>query len=86
MGEVWFYHLTEMRLEAVLPPLIARARGQGWRVEIRGRDAARMAALDAALWMGPEEGFMPHGMQGGPHDALQPVLLTTGPVAAGSPV
>ncbi len=83
MAEVWFYQLKQDPLEAVLPPLLARARGQGWRVEIRGRDRARMEALDAALWLGPEEGFLPHGLQGGPHDGLQPVLLTTAPAGAG---
>jgi DNA polymerase-3 subunit chi len=81
MGEVFFYHLTESPLEAVLPILLSRARGQGWRVELRGRDARRMAALDLALWRG--EGFLAHGLQGGPHDGLQPVLLTTSAAAAG---
>jgi DNA polymerase-3 subunit chi len=33
--------------------------------------------LDDKLWLGPEEGFLPHGRAGGPHDADQPVLLTT---------
>jgi DNA polymerase-3 subunit chi len=35
-----------------------------------------MESLDLALWA---EGFRPHGLAGGPHDDLQPVLLTTGP-------
>lgn len=81
MGDVFFYHLTERPLEAVLPPLLSRAVGQGWRVELRGRDAARMAALDLALWRG--EGFLPHGLAGGPHDGLQPVLLTHAPAGPG---
>ena len=29
----------------------------------------------------PEEEFLPHGLAGGTHDAMQPVLLTTGPAA-----
>jgi DNA polymerase-3 subunit chi len=81
LGDVFFYHLTERKLDAVLPPLLARSLAQGWRVELRGRDAARMAALDIALWRG--EGFVPHGVAGGPHDGLQPVLLTTAPAGAG---
>ena len=79
MGEAWFYHLTRRPAEAVLPPLLARAVAQGWRTIVRGTDPDRMAALDAALWDG--DGFMPHGLAGGPHDARQPVLLTTGPEA-----
>ncbi len=82
MPEVWFYHLTRRPLEAVLPDLLARSIGRGWRVEVRGREAARMEWLDQRLWLGSDEGFLPHGLAGGPHDALQPVLLTTVPGAA----
>ena len=76
MGEVYFYHLTDTPLERTLPPLLTRSLANGWRVELRGSDPHRMDLLDQALWLGPEEGFLPHGLQGGPHDALQPVLLT----------
>ena len=78
MGAVFFYHLTRRPLEAVLPELLARSRGRGWRVIVRGRDAARLDGLDQQLWMGPEEQFLAHGQAGGVHDARQPVLLTTG--------
>lgn len=78
MGEVWFYHLTDTPLEATLPPLIERALGAGWRVAVRGTDPARMVWLDERLWLGPKEGFLPHGIAGGEFDADQPVLLTTG--------
>ncbi|RMD93106.1 MAG: DNA polymerase III subunit chi [Alphaproteobacteria bacterium] len=76
MGEVYFYHLTRSPLEAVLPMLLEKALAQGWRVAVRGTDPARMAWLDERLWLGPEEGFLPHGLAGGAHDAAQPVLLT----------
>ena len=78
MGAAYFYHLTQRPLEATLPMLLEKARAAGWRVAVRGRDAARMDRLDARLWLGPEDAFLPHGRAGGPHDALQPVLLTTG--------
>jgi DNA polymerase-3 subunit chi len=81
MGEVWFYHLTRTPLDDFLPTLLQRSVGQGWRVEVRGRDRDRMAWLDTALWVAGKEAFLPHGLAGGPHDAWQPVLLTTGPVA-----
>lgn len=55
--------------------LIGKARGAGWRVLVRGEDAALLERLDALLWQGPEDGFVPHGLAGGPHDADQPVLL-----------
>lgn len=78
MGAVYFYHLRQQPLEATLPALLGKALQAGWRVAIRGRDTVRLAALDEHLWLGPEDGFLPHGLAGGPQDADQPVLLTTG--------
>ncbi|WP_322865604.1 DNA polymerase III subunit chi [Aquicoccus sp. G2-2] len=77
MSEVFFYHLTQRPLEAVLPVLLERSIGRGANVLVRGRDPARMDWLDQALWLGPEDRFLPHGLAGGPDDARQPVLLTT---------
>lgn len=74
MGNAVFYHLTRSTPETLVPSLIAKSRQAGWRVELRGTHADRMARLDELLWQG--EGFLPHGLAGGPHDALQPVLLT----------
>lgn len=85
MGEAYFYHLTRRPLEATLPALLTRARQAGWRVEVRGRDAARMTWLDEQLWLEPKDSFLPHGIAGGPHDADQPILLTTGTGAANDP-
>jgi len=79
MGAAYFYHLTQRPLEVTLPLLLGKALQAGWRVAVRGRDPARMDWLDQKLWLGPEDGFLPHGLAGGPHDADQPVLLTTGP-------
>ena len=76
MGSAYFYHLTRQPLEATLPMLLGKARQAGWRVAVRARDAARLSWLDERLWLGREEGFLPHGLAGGPHDALQPILLT----------
>lgn len=78
MGAVFFYHLTQRPLEATLPMLLDKARNAGWRVAVRSSETARLDWLDQKLWLGPEEAFLPHGIAGGPHDALQPILLTTG--------
>ena len=75
MGAAFFYHLTDSPLEATLPMLVSKARGAGWRVLVRGTDAALLKRLDEVLWQGPEDGFNPHGIAGGPNDADQPVLL-----------
>ena len=46
------------------------------------RDADDIFRLTCAgverLWAEGDESFLPHGRAGGPHDALQPILLTTG--------
>jgi DNA polymerase III subunit chi len=85
VGAAYFYHLTQKPLEATLPMLLGKALGAGWRVAVRGTDADRMDWLDQKLWLGPEDGFLPHGLAGGAHDADQPVLLTVAPEAANNP-
>ena len=77
MGNAFFYHLTRHPVEVTLPLLLGKALGAGWRVAVRGTSEPRMDWLNEKLWLGPEEGFLPHGRAGGPHDADQPVLLTT---------
>ena len=85
MGNALFYHLTRSPAESLLPTLIGKSLAAGWHVELRGTDPARMERLDLHLWQG--DGFLPHGLAGGPHDARQPVLLTVaGQAVAGQAV
>ncbi|WP_347266128.1 DNA polymerase III subunit chi [Paracoccus sp. (in: a-proteobacteria)] len=85
MGAALFYHLTRSGPAQLLPMLIGKSLQSGWRVELRGRDRARRQDLDDSLWLG--EGFVPHGLAGGAHDARQPVLLTLeGEAAANDPL
>ncbi|MDO6727450.1 DNA polymerase III subunit chi [Cognatishimia sp. 1_MG-2023] len=76
MGAAFFYHLTQNPLEDTLPLLLEKATGAGWKIAVRGVEAARMDWLDQRLWQGAEDSFLPHGQAGGEHDALQPILLT----------
>lgn len=85
MGAAYFYHLTRRPLVDTLIMLLAKSRENGWRVAVRGTDADGLAALDAALWQGPDDGFLAHGMAGGPQDADQPILLTTQASAPNEP-
>ncbi|MCC6006156.1 MAG: DNA polymerase III subunit chi [Rhodobacteraceae bacterium] len=86
MAEAHFYHLTRDPLERVLPVLLVRGRERGWRICIRWADEAAMHAMDARLWAEPEDGFLPHGLDGTPEAPRQPVLLTLteGPAANGA--
>lgn len=81
MGVVMFYHLTRSAPEETLSGLLPRALAQGWRVMVRGTDRATLERLDTRLWVDEGQPFLPHGLDGGPHDADQPVLLGTGSIA-----
>lgn len=85
MGAAYFYHLTRRPLPQTLRALLGKAQEQGWRVAVRGRSAALLDDLDAALWLGAPADFLPHGRAGGPHDAAQPILLTTDAAAPNDP-
>lgn len=76
MGAAYFYHLTRNPLDVTLGTLVEKSLSAGWRVEVRGRSEATLKGLDASLWS--RDGFLPHGLAGGPHDADQPVLLGAG--------
>jgi len=41
--------------------------------------------LDEKLWAGHETDFLPHGLAGGAHDVLQPILLTGTKEASNEP-
>ncbi len=77
MGRALFYHLTAAPLEDTLLILLGKSLEAGLQVDVRGTDQDALARLDERLWLGPEESFLPHGLAGGPHDARQPILLTT---------
>ncbi len=84
MATAVFYHLIRAGLEETVAMILGRALGQGWRVMVRAPDAGLLESLDARLWLGPEESFLPHGLAGGPQDELQPVLLGQGAIANGA--
>jgi DNA polymerase-3 subunit chi len=84
LGLVLFYQLTASTPDALARTLLPRALAQGWRVMVRGTDRAALERLDQLLWTVPEESFLPHGQEGGPHDADQPVLLGVGAVTNGA--
>lgn len=79
-----FYHLMRAGLDETVLTTVTRAQGAGWRVMIRAPDMGLLQHLDAKLWLGPEAGFLAHGLAGGPHDTDQPVLLGQGATTNGA--
>ena len=77
MAEVLFYHLTQTPLERTLPELLEKSLQRGWRVLVKGGDAARLEFLDTALWTYRDVSFLPHGTEGDAA-AQQPIYLTAG--------
>jgi DNA polymerase-3 subunit chi len=77
--EVWFYHLERSSLEQVLPELLERTLGRGWRARVRSGDPGRIEALDNWLWTWRDDSFLPHGLAGEPFADRQPILLGDGP-------
>lgn len=79
MSGAYFYHLTRQPLEVTLTMLLGKAHAAGWPTLVRGTNRARLEWLDEKLWLGQDDGFLPHGLEGGPHDSLQPILLSDKP-------
>jgi DNA polymerase-3 subunit chi len=78
MAEVLFYHLTESTLEEALPGLLERSVQRGWKAVVQTGTEERRDALDSHLWTYRDESFLAHASDREPHQAEQPVLLTTG--------
>ena len=62
MTEVLFYHLQNMSLESVLPPLLEKSLERGWRVVVQSTSQERADALDAHLWTYRDDLFLPHAI------------------------
>ena len=77
MAQIGFYHLTRTGPDAALPALLGRTLAAGERAVVLAGSAARVAALDAALWAAAEPDWLPHGTERTGHAALQPIWLTT---------
>ena len=60
MTEILFYHLQDVTVEDVLPPLLEKSLERGWRVVVQSTSEERTEALDAHLWTYREDSFLPH--------------------------
>ena len=82
MVEIGFYHLTRTGLPEALARLLDRTLKADQRALVLCPDAARLKALDVALWSCPEPAWLPHGTAADGDPDLQPVWLSTEPDAA----
>jgi DNA polymerase-3 subunit chi len=75
MTEVLFYHLQDMTVENVLPPLLEKSLERGWRVVVQSTSQERTEALDAHLWTYREDSFLPHATSQAGDSQEQPIVL-----------
>jgi DNA polymerase-3 subunit chi len=75
MTEVLFYHLQDMSLENVLPPLLEKSLERGWRVVVQSTSEERADALDAHLWTYRDDSFLPHATWRVADAHEQPIVL-----------
>src|SRR4029077_10916069 len=76
MTEVLFYHLQNMSLESVLPPLLEKSLERGWRVVVQSTSQERTDALDAHLWAYSDDSFLPHATWRAGDAQDQPIILS----------
>jgi DNA polymerase-3 subunit chi len=76
VSEIGFYHLTRTSADAALPKLLGRTLAAGQRAVVLCGDAARVAALDEALWAATDPDWLPHGSARTGEADLQPIWLT----------
>jgi DNA polymerase III subunit chi len=77
MTEVLFYHLTESRLDEVLPGLLEKTLERGWKAVVQCGTEEFRDALDEKLWTFSEASFVAHATDDNEQSCEQPVLLTT---------
>jgi DNA polymerase-3 subunit chi len=76
MTEVLFYHLQNLPVGRVLPPLLEKSLARGWNVVVETASEERADALDAHLWTYSDDSFLPHGTWRDRDAAEQPVIVS----------
>ena len=77
-GDALFYGVRSTSLEVPLRELLHKSLERGWRVVVRAGSLERVESLNDALWLGPDEYFIPHGSGADGFASRQPVYLTEG--------
>lgn len=77
-----FYQLSRDPAEWVLPLIARNTLGAGERLLVVSEDKGQLDRIGEALWTRLPDTFLANGQAGGPHDARQPILLSTAVVPA----
>ena len=81
MSEVFFYHLTQTRLEDTLPKILERALSADWSVELRIGMEADVELISNAIWKGPDDSFLPHCLEDNGKLYDYPIVLSKSPLS-----
>ena len=81
MSEVFFYHLTQTRLEIALPKILERALSADWSVELRLGMDSDVESISDAIWKGPDESFLPHCLEDNDKLHDYPIILGKSPLS-----
>jgi len=73
-----FYQLGAAQPDGIIASLAGKLLDECQRLLIVAGDEILLSRLDRQLWDQGGASFLPHGLAGGPEDAAQPVLLSTG--------
>lgn len=77
MAEVWFYHLERRGVAQELPGLLTRGLARGLRMAVVTSTLERLREMSQQLWSAEDTAFLPHGHDGEPEPARQPIYLCT---------
>ena len=81
MSEVFFYHLTQTRLETALPKILEHALSADWSVELRVGMESAINAISDAIWKGPDDSFLPHCLADNEKLHEHPIVLCASPLS-----
>jgi len=81
MSEVFFYHLTQTRLETALPKILEHALSADWSVELRVGMESDTNAISDAIWKGPDDSFLPHCLADNDKLHEHPIVLCESPLS-----
>ena len=61
MAEIYFYHLEQTPLSAILPDLLRRGLSRGLRMAVETSAPENLEKISAMLWGTEDVSFLPHG-------------------------